>query len=111
MELVYILHFSEPYEHAQHYVGKSTAWGILRRIHDHRNGNGANLCKVVVEAGIEIHIGGIWQVEGDAGKIERHLKRIANAARYCELCSEMPKHLKGCTPMSLTLFAEEGEEI
>jgi predicted GIY-YIG superfamily endonuclease len=110
MELVYILHFSEPFEHAMHYVGRSTAWTILRRLRDHRKGKGANLTKHVVRAGIHLHVGGIWQIEGDAGKVERQLKRIAHASRYCELCTREPKHLKGCTPMSLALLEEEGEE-
>ena len=32
---------------------------------------------------------------------ERALKDIANAARYCELCTAQPTRLKGCTPYSI----------
>lgn len=109
MELVYILHFAERFKHAQHYVGRSTDTTLGRRLRDHRNGQGANLTQWVVSVGTELELGAVWQVPGRSAKVERLLKRIRHAHRFCSRCSLNPKRLRGCTPIDIRLinFNEE----
>lgn len=47
---VYLLHFSQPYKHARHYLG--SAGDLSRRMAEHRLGRGARLLAVIVAAGV-----------------------------------------------------------
>lgn len=92
---VYVLHFEEPLSHAKHYVGSSEK--LRERLTAHANGAGSNLCRVLWQAGIEWHLGGLYTTS-HAGirRIERGLKNQHNAHRYCSTCSDLPAKLTGC---------------
>lgn len=88
---VYLLHFSEKYRHAGHYIGFAN--DVEGRINHHRNGTGARLTQVVTDFGIQLQVARIWQ-DGDRA-FERKLKNCKHAARYCPICN--PK-TRGYTP-------------
>jgi len=56
---VYLLHFTEPYKHARHYLG--VAEDLSVRLDEHRRGAGARLTQVVKEAGISWVVARTWQ--------------------------------------------------
>ena len=86
---VYLLHFNEPYKHAQHYVGW-TSRNIGRRLAEHEAGRGARLLAVVREAGIGWQLARCWP--GGRAR-ERQLKRQGGHARKCPLCGVRPRAL------------------
>lgn len=82
MDGCYLLHFSQPYKHARHYLG--WADDIERRIEEHNQGRGARLTQVVTGAGITLQTARIW-VGADRGA-ERRLKNRKAAPRLCPIC-------------------------
>jgi len=79
---VYLLHFSRPFGHAKHYVGV-TRREIDKRVDEHRRGQGARLCKLAVEAGIELILARVWiNVPRD---FELKLKNRGKAC-VCPIC-------------------------
>jgi len=48
--VIYMLHFSQPYKHARHYVGWTE--DLLDRLDRHASGHGARLIAVITQAGI-----------------------------------------------------------
>ena len=48
--IIYMLHFSQPYKHARHYVGWTE--DLLDRLDQHAAGHGARLVAVITQAGI-----------------------------------------------------------
>lgn len=89
---VYLIHFSQPYKHARHYIG--FAYRLSTRLAHHRNGTGARLCQVVVEAGSELIKARVW--EGKDRTFERRLKKQKNSARLCPYCNPRAyKQMKG----------------
>lgn len=80
---VYLLHFSQPYKHAAHYIG--FAKKMNTRIMHHRNGTGARLTQVAVEAGIELITARTW--EGKGRDFERRLKNCKKPSRFCPFCT------------------------
>lgn len=80
---VYLIHFSEPYKHARHYVGYAD--DIQRRFREHKKGQGARLCEVVVEAGIKLHLVRTWP--GADREFERKLHSRGKSI-FCPLCNE-----------------------
>lgn len=83
MNGVYLLHFSQPFSHARHYIG----WAKHKdkRISHHRCGTGAKLTKAVVNAGIELIEARFW--EGRDKNFERRLKKLKNSKKLCPICS------------------------
>jgi predicted GIY-YIG superfamily endonuclease len=78
---VYLIHFSEPYHHAQHYLG--SAKSVSERCREHAAGSGARLMQVIGEAGIEWQVARTWP----GGRAEeRQLKRRHNSRRLCPIC-------------------------
>jgi hypothetical protein len=78
---VYLLHFSQPYRHARHYLG--SAADLEARIARHRAGAGARLIEVITIAGIGFVVARTWP----GGKQEeRRLKSQKNGARLCPIC-------------------------
>ena len=78
---VYLLHFSEPYRHARHYIGYAT--NLDRRLAQHRAGTGARLLEVIDQAGITWELARVW----DGGRdLERHLKNWHKARQLCPIC-------------------------
>src|SRR5215813_6695309 len=82
MSTIYLLHFSEAYKHARHYIG--LAEDLDARLERHASGRGARLMSVVKDAGITWRCVGAWQ--GDR-KLERQLKRRKEAPALCPVCA------------------------
>jgi predicted GIY-YIG superfamily endonuclease len=81
---VYLIHFDRPYHHARHYLG--SARDLQARLHQHANGTGANLMRVIKEAGIGWTLARTW----DGGrKEERRLKNRKEAPRLCPMCRDL----------------------
>jgi predicted GIY-YIG superfamily endonuclease len=78
---VYLLHFDRRYKHAGHYLG--SAKDLQARLDHHANGTGANLLRVIKEAGIGWQLARTW--EGGRDK-ERQLKKQIGASRFCPIC-------------------------
>ena len=81
---VYLIHFSEPYRHAKHYIGWSQK--IAARFQHHQNGTGANLCAVAVARGIGLEIVRIW--EGKGRDWERKVKNYKKTKLLCPVCNK-----------------------
>src|SRR5262249_803020 len=78
---VYLLHFSQRYKHAGHYLGSSQ--NLTKRLQAHAKGQGARLLEVVHAAGITWTLARTW--EGGKRR-ERQLKRQGGASRRCPIC-------------------------
>jgi predicted GIY-YIG superfamily endonuclease len=80
-EVVYLLHFSAPYCHAQHYMG--TTDDLDARLVLHMTGRGARLVEVIVNAGLSFTLARTWK---GGRRLERQLKRRHEAPRLCPIC-------------------------
>jgi hypothetical protein len=82
MRGVYLLHFDEPYRHAQHYLGYSD--DIVRRVDKHLAGRSMQpLILAVLRAEIGISLVRVWP-DAERGQ-ERRLKN-RSSSRLCPLC-------------------------
>jgi predicted GIY-YIG superfamily endonuclease len=91
--MVYILHFDRPYKHAYHYIG-FTAGGLKalqERMEEHRTGRGANLMRVISEAGIGFTVTGTRK---GGRREERRIKVMGGACRVCPHCNPNSKVFK-----------------
>jgi predicted GIY-YIG superfamily endonuclease len=79
--MIYLLHFSHAYHHAQHYLGYAD--NVDRRVAEHLQGTGARLTQVVLNVGITFKVVRTW--EGGRDK-ERTLKNQKNGRRLCPVC-------------------------
>ena len=79
---VYLIHFDQPFKHAKHYIG--SAVDLDARLEEHRRGSGANLMRVVKDAGISWRLARTWS---GGRQLERRLKTLGGAARLCPICS------------------------
>lgn len=84
METVYLLHFSEPYKHARHYLGWTKA-DLDRRLSHHANGTGAGLTRAAAEAGIYWTVARIWK--GGNHDFERRLHSQKANPKLCPICN------------------------
>jgi predicted GIY-YIG superfamily endonuclease len=84
---IYLLHFSEPYKHARHYLGW-TAGPLEDRLADHTAGRGARLLAVVRLANITWSLARTWS--GSRTR-ERSLKRSGGSSRHCPMCGATPR--------------------
>lgn len=102
---VYLLHFNEPYRHAQHYIGYAA--NLDQRLAAHRAGHGARLLEVVNAAGITWSLARTW--EGDR-KLERRLKNRHKASQICPICRALRLSLDTVrlVPFSAHLVDQEG---
>jgi hypothetical protein len=80
---IYLLHFDRPYRHAQHWTTN-----LPDRLAAHRNGQGARLISVIIQAGIGFTLARTWQ--GDRRR-ERLIKRQGGAGRRCPACGVIPR--------------------
>lgn len=83
-QVVYLIHFDQPYYHARHYLG--TTSDLNYRLRQHQAGvssGGARLMEVIIEAGITWRVAATW-VGGYA--LERQLKVRSNSGRFCPVC-------------------------
>jgi hypothetical protein len=87
---VYLLHFTEPYRHAKHYMGWTE--DLSARLALHTEGRGARLVEVVIGQGIGFVLARTWQ--GDRF-LERKLKGRRMAPRYCPICREARRRQRG----------------
>jgi hypothetical protein len=83
--VIYLLHFSEPYQHARHYCGWTE--DLLDRLDRHARGHGARLMNVIFTAGIGFTLA--RTCEGTRA-VERAIKSEGGAVRYCPLCTPRP---------------------
>jgi predicted GIY-YIG superfamily endonuclease len=90
MGIVYLLHLSENYHHARHYVG--FAEDLEERLAAHLSGQGARLLAVVKDAGITWTVARTWS--GDR-KLERRIKNRKEAPALCPVCSGQPANNRG----------------
>ena len=79
---VYLLHFTQPYKHARHYVGFTT--DLENRIAEHLAGRGARLMEVIIEAGLSAQLARTWK---GTRTMERYIKNQKNAPRLCPVCN------------------------
>jgi predicted GIY-YIG superfamily endonuclease len=84
---VYLLHFSKPYKHVQHYLG-ATRYSMEERMKRHHNRRGAKLLQAVFAAGIEVRIARIWHVDtkDEAFQLEIELKKRKRHKDFCFFC-------------------------
>ena len=80
---IYLLHFSQPYQHARHYLGWTRDLEV--RLAQHRSGQGARLMEVVRDAGLTFDLVRTWT--GDR-YLERRLKHRGGHARLCPICHQ-----------------------
>lgn len=86
---VYLIHFAQPYYHAQHYVGYAA--DVEKRLAQHKSGRGARLLRTLNVHGIDYTVARVWP---DGGKeLERKIKRNKNARVLCPICRG---HVGGC---------------
>ena len=90
--MIYLLHFSDrihPDRTTQHYVGYSSR--LSDRISAHlENRSGVSLINAAHERGIGFTVSRVWK--GDR-RLERHLKSLKNAPKFCPHCSDRPWEL------------------
>lgn len=79
---IYLLHFSEPYKHAAHYMGFTQ--DLSARLAEHAGGTGARLLQVITEAGLSFSLARTWI---GSRKTERSLKNRKATPRLCPLCN------------------------
>ena len=80
---VYLLHFTEPYKHAKHYMGWTE--DLAARLAEHTAGRGARLVAVIIAEGIGFELARTWP---GTRLLERTLKRRRMAPRYCPICRQ-----------------------
>lgn len=87
---VYLLHFSQPYKHARHYLGSTC--DLEQRLQLHRNGRGARLMEVVAAAGIGFEVCRLWRFNTgeEARAYEKVLKHRHSGLRLCPYCTGKP---------------------
>ncbi len=78
--VIYLLHFSQPYRHARHYIGWTE--DLERRMTEHGTGEGSALLRAVRAAGITWELVRTWH--GDR-YLERSLKQAHGAAMHCPI--------------------------
>lgn len=81
---VYLLHFSAPVGHAQHYLGSADYVDV--RVEEHRAGRGARLTQIAVQRGLVLFLARIWK--GDRTR-ERKMKEAYNHSfrALCPICT------------------------
>jgi len=87
---VYLIHFAQPFHHAQHYLG--TARHLPTGLDEHARGEGAKLMAAVCKAGI-----GWWVIRTWPGDFsdERRLKRRHNGRKLCPICTPSARGPRG----------------
>ena len=79
---VYLLHFSSPVKHAQHYLG----WALdaSARVDTHLSGKGNPLVAAALSQGAHVELVREWP--GVTRDFERSLKNKKGSAALCPLC-------------------------
>jgi predicted GIY-YIG superfamily endonuclease len=82
--VVYLLHFSLPYHHTQHYIGFSTQ--LQKRLGHHFNGSGSPFVHAVSQSGRKVVVARIWPRARQ--EFERSLKNRKKAHVFCPICCD-----------------------
>lgn len=86
--VVYLLHFDQPYQHAQHYIGFCSSYhGLDSRLEYHAAGRGSRLLAAVAAAGIPWRLARIWH---GTRTDERRIKNRHCSPQYCACCKSRP---------------------
>lgn len=80
---IYLLHFSQPLQHARHYLGYCDAPDPSDRVAQHLAGRGSPLVKAAIERGISVTLAAT--LEGDRN-FERRIKNRGSLCRWCPEC-------------------------
>lgn len=80
---IYLLHFSEPLQHARHYLGFCEADDPSERVAQHLAGRGSPLVKAALERGITVELAVTF--DGDRN-FERRIKNRGSLCRWCPVC-------------------------
>ena len=95
---IYLLHFSEPFRHAHHYLGfvdtsrRDFPEALETRLEFHRKGRGSRLLAAVSQAGITWVVARTWE-EGTRTD-ERRLKG-RSSTMLCPLCNPLGYERRG----------------
>lgn len=88
---VYLLHFTEPYHHARHYVGwtgheqgRNPMDEVKDRLDFHLSGLGSPLVRAVHNRGIVVVVARVW--ENRTREYERGLHNRRPKSLFCPLC-------------------------
>lgn len=96
--LVYVLHFTQPYKHARHYVGatglpieerEAAHRGVVLHAGDAPYGRAAVLVKALLASGGDFVIADVFETTtlAEAFELEKKLKRQGSRARVCTICN------------------------
>lgn len=88
MITIYLLHFAEPYHHAQHYLGATN--NLPRRLQEHTCGTASALTAAVASAGIGMDVVRTWEAENYG--FEQHLKARHDSRALCPICNPKSWH-------------------
>ncbi len=91
MGYVYLIHFEQPFHHAQHYIGWTES-DVEERFKRHFQSGGSKLLRAVKAAGIEFRIVRVW--ENVDRNFERQLKNRKKAKDLCPCCKHHPYNPK-----------------
>ncbi len=83
-QVVYLIHFDQPYYHARHYLGTTTdlEWRLRQHALGRRAG-GARSMEVIMQAGITWRLAAVWPGGRD---LERRLKAWGGSGQFCPIC-------------------------
>lgn len=92
---VYVLHFSQPYQHAGHVLGVCPGDPADRFAEGLLDGANGPLARAAVEAGAQLVLADVWPVGSlsEAHEVRQALKRRGSRARACSLCRQVPARL------------------
>jgi predicted GIY-YIG superfamily endonuclease len=88
--VVYLVHFTQPYRHARHYVGYTK--DLPSRLEEHRTGSGARLLAAVAAAGIPFEVVWIWH--HSSRSFERRVHQYKNTPKLCPICMNTDRHAR-----------------
>lgn len=80
----YLIHFSQPFGHAQHYIGITRKGRATERLAEHQSGRGAVLCRHASAAGVALTLAKVWP--NVPRFFELKLKARGGARRICPIC-------------------------
>ncbi len=92
--MIYLIHFSEPLAHAQHYVGFVDGGqnSLDARLNAHKCGAGAKILAECNRRGIHYEV--VKTMPGDRTD-ERRIKNGHNTPRMCSICSQTKNKKNG----------------
>lgn len=89
--MVYLIHLSQPFKHAQHYLGfVGDDEKVLERLAKHEKGIGSRMLRSVNRAGIKYFLARCWP--GFTRDQERQLKNRKNSKFLCPICNPSGKY-------------------